>query len=457
MERKEKMAKKLWGGRFAKKTHPLLEKFGSSVASDHRLAECDLIGSFLHIHVLYGAKLISRADLSALKTGIKSLLSDVQKGRFKYDASSEDIHTCLQNALEKKLGSVVDKLQTARSRNDQVVFDTKVYCAQEALALHRTLSELNNSLKMLGERYSSLVIPGYTHMQHAQPVYFKDHLGAYEAMFVEDAARLECFVGRLELTLGSGALAGTPIAASIYKSEIKKALKGLKLDDAVFEVTPPKNSLVTVADRDFVLEVLSILAIVGMHISRLAEDFILWSTKEFDFIEIGDEFCTGSSLMPQKKNPDALELMRGACGILYGNLVAVLATMKGLPLSYNRDMQWDKQPLFSSLDIVRYEVNILCCLLKSIRIKKAGVDRQLQDESLYATDLADHLVSKGAPFKVAHESVGKLIRFSLSMNKKIKDMSDGELKQFSTHFDKKEVLKRLDPVFSVSSKKSVKR
>ena len=276
------MSKKLWGGRFAKKTHPLLEKFGSSIAMDHRLAECDLIGSFLHIHVLYGAKLISKADLSALKTGIKSLLSDVQKGVFKYDASSEDIHTCLQNALEQKLGKVVDKLQTARSRNDQVVFDTKAYCMQEALALHRTLLELNKSLKMLRERYLSLVIPGYTHMQHAQPVYFKDHLGAYEAMFIEDAARLECFAGRLELTLGSGALAGTPIAASIYKSEIKKALKELKLDDAVFEVLPPKNSLVTVADRDFVIELISVLAIVGMHISRLAEDLILWSTKEFD-------------------------------------------------------------------------------------------------------------------------------------------------------------------------------
>jgi len=212
-----------------------------------------------------------------------------------------------------------------------------------------------------------------------------------------------------------------------------------------------------VADRDFVLELLSVLAIVGTHISRLAEDFILWSTKEFDFIEIGDEFCTGSSLMPQKKNPDALELMRGASGILYGNLVAVMATMKGLPLSYNRDMQWDKQPLFSSFDIVRYEVNILCQLLKSITMKKASVDKQLQDESLYATDLAYYLVFKGVSFKEAHESVGKLIRFSLSMNKKIKSMSDDELKQFSPHFNKTDVLKRFDPVFSVNSKKSVLR
>lgn len=451
------MKKKLWGGRFAKKINPLFEKFSSSIETDWRLAECDLIGSYLHIHVLYGAKLISKSEFLALKNGIKSLLSDVQRGALKPDAASEDVHSCVQGLLEKKVGKVVEKLQTARSRNDQVAFDTRFYCLEEAMGLHHAIFELNKSLKLLAGRHASLIIPGYTHLQHAQPVYFKDHLSAYEAMFIEDAARLECFAGRLEITLGSGALAGTPIPAAVYKSEIKKAMKGLGLTDPIYEVLPPKNSLVVVSDRDFVAELLSILAIFGMHVSRLCEDLILWSSKEFDFIELDDEFCTGSSLMPQKKNPDSLELMRGAAGILYGDLMSVLTTMKGLPLSYNRDMQWDKQPLFASLDIVRFEVYILMQLIPGIKIKKDGISRQLEDESLYATDLADYLVSKGQTFRSAHESVGKLVRYSIAVNKAIKDMSDTELRQFSRYFDKEQVLKRLNPESSVDFKKSIVR
>lgn len=451
------MAKKLWGGRFTKKINPLFERFSSSVATDHRLAEVDLIGSFLHVYVLYGAKLISRADFLSLKKGIKALLARVQKGAFKFDPACEDVHTHIQNVLEKKVGPAALKLQTSRSRNDQVAFDTRFYCLEEAVGLHHALLGLNNSLKSLAKQHAGLVIPGYTHLQHAQPVYFKDYCAAYEAMFVEDAARLECFSGRIELKLGSGALAGTSIPASVYRAQLKIALKELGLNDPLYQVLPPKNSLVVVSDRDFVAELLSVLAIIGMHVSRLCEDFILWSSQEFDFIELGDEFCTGSSLMPQKKNPDALELMRGASGILYGNLISVLTTMKGLPLSYNRDMQWDKQPLFSSLDIVRFEINILTQLLKTVKVKKANIDKQLKDESLYATDLADYLVSKGVAFRLAHEAVGKLVRTALSKDRGIKEMSEAELKAFSPYFSKKEVLKRLDPKFSVALKKSIER
>jgi argininosuccinate lyase len=451
------MAKKLWGGRFKKGAHPLFERFGSSIGTDARLAECDLIGSFLHVCVLYGSGLITKTESLSLKKAIQLLLADAHNGVLKIDPSCEDIHTCVQNLLEKKCGKTVLKLQTCRSRNDQVVFDTRFYCLEESVVLHRMLGALNKSLKALGKQHMGLVIPGYTHMQHAQPIYFKDYCSAYEAMFAEDAARLECFVGRLELTLGSGALAGTPIPASVYKQQIKKALKELGLDEPLYEVLPPKNSLVVVSDRDFVAELLSILAIIGMHVSRLCEDLILWSSKEFDFIELGDEFCTGSSLMPQKKNPDALELMRGATGILYGNLMSVLTTLKGLPLSYNRDLQWDKAPLFSSLDIVRYEVVILDELFKSIKVKKENIEKQLKDESLYATDLADLLVSKGVPFGEAHEAIGKLVRYALTKNKLIRDMSELELKQFSAYFSRAEVLKRLDPGFSVSLKKSIRR
>lgn len=451
------MTKKLWGGRFKKKADPLFEKFSSSMHTDYRLADCDLIGSFLHIHVLYGAKLLVSAEFSALKKGILNLLEGLHTGAVKFDWACEDIHTFIQNLLEKKAGKAALKLQTCRSRNDQVAFDTRFYCLEESVVLHRMFGALCASLKGLGKKYADLVMPGYTHLQHAQPVYFKDYCAAYEAMFVEDSARLECFAGRLELTLGSGALAGTPIPASVYTKEIKKALKELGLTDPLYRVLPPKNSLVNVSDRDFAAELLSILAIAGMHISRLCEDLILWSSKEFDFVDLPDEFCTGSSLMPQKKNPDALELMRGATGLLYGNLMSVLTTMKALPLSYNRDMQWDKSPLFSSLDIVRYEASILAELLKSVKPKKESIAIQLADESLYATDLADLLVSKGVAFKKAHEAVGKLVSYSLSSGKQVQDMKDAELKAFSPFFQKSEVVKRFDPKVSVSLKKSIRR
>ncbi|HQP92015.1 MAG TPA: argininosuccinate lyase, partial [Candidatus Omnitrophota bacterium] len=340
---------------------------------------------------------------------------------------------------------------------DQVAFDTRLFCLEESIVLQHMLKDVQTALKDLARKYQGLVMPGYTHMQHAQVVYFKDYLAAYSAMFLEDESRLECFEGRIELTLGSGALAGTPIPASVYKVAIKKVLKGLGMDDPLYEIKPPKNSLVNVSDRDFIVELLSALGIVGMHVSRFCEDLILWSSKEFDFIEAGDEFCTGSSLMPQKKNPDALELMRGASGLLYGNLVSVLTTLKGLPLSYNRDMQWDKPPLFSSLSIVRYELSILSALIPTLKIKKANIEKQLKDESLYATDLADILVLKGVPFKAAHEIVGKLVSYSLSKNKDIKDMSENELKNFSAYFKKAEVLKRFDPAASAGLKKSIIR
>ncbi len=451
------MAKKLWGGRFQKKIDPLFERFSSSIDTDWMLAECDLIGSYLHVYVLYGAKILSNKEFASLKKGIQSLLKAAQNGVIKVDASCEDVHTFIQNLLMKKCGNVVLKLQTCRSRNDQVVFDTRFFCLEEAVVLQQMLCELDKSIDGLAKKYASLIIPGYTHLQHAQVVYFKDYLGAYKAMFVEDSARLECFAGRLELTLGSGALAGTPIPADVYKNSIKKALKDLGLDDPLYEVKPPKNSLVNVSDRDFVAEFLSILAILGMHISRLSEDLILWSSKEFDFIEIGDEFCTGSSLMPQKKNPDALELMRGASGLLYGNLMSVLTTLKGLPLSYNRDMQWDKAPLFSSIRLCRYELGILAKLFASIEVKGKNINGQLKDESLYATDLADLLVANGIAFGNAHETVGKLVRYSLSKNKPIREMSEAELKKFSPHFSKSEINKRLNPKFSVELKKSIAR
>lgn len=451
------MNKKLWGGRFKKSIDPLFEKFSSSISTDYRLAQCDLIGSFLHIHVLRAAKLLPDQDFLKLKKGIHSLLNDLDRGVFAFDASAEDVHTNIQNLLLKKAGLSALKLQTCRSRNDQVVFATKLYCHIFGNALLELIAGVQDALCGLGRENQNLVMPGYTHMQHAQPIYFKDYAASYASMFESDACRIKDVLSRLDISLGSGALAGTPIPAATYKSAISAGLKALKLQEFQKAISSPKNSLEVVSSRDFVIELLSVLAIMGVHISRLSEDLILWSTKEFGFIEIGDEYCTGSSLMPNKKNPDALELMRGAAGVFNGNLVNMLTVMKGLPLSYNRDMQWDKAPLFSSLELAKDELSILAGLLKVVDVNCENIARQLQDESLCATDLADYLVLQGVAFGEAHEIVGRLIQYSLSADKPIKDMSQAELNKISTKLLKKEVLRRMDPVFCAASKKSVTR
>ncbi len=450
------MKNKLWGGRFAKKTDPYFERFSSSIQTDWRLAACDLIGSFLHIHVLKGAHLLTVQEFSRLRSGISALLRQAQNGTFPFDFESEDIHTNIQNALLKKAGPAALKLQTCRSRNDQVVFATKLYCLFAGEEIQDLLFQLQKSFLESGTLHSSLVMPGYTHLQHAQPVYFKDYLGAYAAMFARDAGRLEDCLLRLDISMGSGALAGTPIASSIYTHQIKAALEALKMPGLVKLIAPPKNSISAVSDRDFVIELLSVLAIIGMHASRLAEDLILWSTREFGFIEIGDEYCTGISLMPQKKNPDALELLRGSAALLSGDLVSVLSLMKGLPLTYNRDMQWDKEPLFHSLELVEDGLVILSGLVPTIKVKKEAIARQVDDESLCATDLADYLVLQGVPFASAHQIIGKLVRYAAQKDKKIAQMSQKELDVFSKKLVRAEVVKRLHPVFCASSKKSVR-
>lgn len=450
------MKKKLWGGRFAKKMDPYFEHFSSSIQTDYRLVCSDLIGSFLHVFVLKGAGLISAKDFGSLKNGLLELMSLSEEDKFPFDFKTEDIHTNIQNVLQTKIGDAALKLQTWRSRNDQVVFATKLYCLLNAERIQDLLFHVQKRLMELAELHSSLVIPGYTHLQHAQPVYFKDYLTSYIAMLGRDAHRLEDAVMRLDISMGSGALAGTPIAAAVYDAQIKAGLKALKMPGLMKLISSPRNAMSVVSDRDFVIEFLTVLALTGMHISRLAEDWILWSTQEFGFIEIGDEYCTGSSLMPQKKNPDALELMRGAAGLLNGNLMAVLSLMKGLPLSYNRDMQWDKEPLFASLEMVEDELILLTGLIPTLRVKKENISRQLDDESLCATELADYLVRQGIAFAQAHGIVGQLIRSSMQKAKKISTMSQEELDKFSPKLKRSEVLKRLNPVFAASSKKSTR-
>ncbi len=438
------MSKKLWGGRFAKKTDPLVEEFTRSIRYDQRIAEYDILGSKAHVHILKKAGYLTAPEASKLTAALDSLYRSVKGGTFTADPASEDIHTDIQNKLEGKVGELALKVHTARSRNDQVAYATKMYCKAELSKVAGGLDLLVKAFGTAAERYRGMVIPGYTHMQHAQPVYLKDYLGAYAGMLKRDKARLAHISDNIAVTLGSGALAGTPIDASVYMT-------------AAEAVSAPVNPMDSVSDRDFVIETIGALCLIATHLSRLSEDLIIWSTKEFDFVEIDDSYCTGSSLMPQKKNPDVLELIRGYSGRLYGNLVAVLTMMKALPLTYNRDMQLDKEPLFNSFEIVSKELEVLTGLMRTLKFNEKRIDECLKSESLYATDLVYYLVDKGIPFTPAHSIVGRLIKDSLDRGILIKNMPEGELKKFSDRFVKKEVLKLFDPLVSVKSKRSVKR
>ncbi len=453
------MNKKLWGGRFKKQTDKLFAEFSKSIGYDYKLGSYDVLGSMIHVEVLSKAGFLSKEEAKKLHSAFDGIYKSIEDNKFKFDKTCEDIHTNIHNLLEKKVGKLVLKLHAARSRNDQVVFATKMYSKIEILKLLVDLQKLVNQLIKTGIKNSSVVIPGFTHMQHAQPVYLKDYLGAYGEMFTRDVKRLKNIEANIAICLGAGALAGTPIDASIYKTKLEEVIKKAKFDvnfnmKAVSNVS---NSLDAVSDRDFVIEIISALSIVAMHLSRIAEDFIIWSTKEFGFIDLDDAFATGSSLMPQKKNPDSLELIRGSCAKIYGNLVNVLVMMKGLPLTYNRDMQLDKQPLFNSFEVITDEIKIITGVIKSVKFNKDKIQEHLNDESLYATDLVYFLVKKGIPFTYAHETIGKLICYSIENNLSIKDMPQSVLNKFSTKLIKKEIVKIFDPLGSVKSKISIKR
>jgi argininosuccinate lyase len=453
------MAKKLWGGRFQKETDPLVEEFTRSVQYDKILASHDLLGSMLHVRILEKAGYLTAQEATSLDDELIAISNSIKNNTFVVDEKCEDIHTNIQNILHEKLGETALKLQMARSRNDQVVFATKLYCKRSMLDINVDITNLAVAIEDLVKE-NDIIIPGFTHMQHAQPVYLKDYLGAYTKMLLRDYDRLVYIVKNMKITMGSGALAGTPINSSEYNINVEEILKNprfIKLKE-VFTIEPTTNSLDSVSDRDFVIETISALSIVAVHLSRLAEDLIIWSTKEFDFIEIDEAFCTGSSLMPQKKNPDVLELIRGYTGRLCGNLVSVLTMMKGLPLTYNRDMQLDKEPLFNSFEIISKELRVLVGLLKTLKFNKEKIDEHLKDESLYATDLVYYLVKNGEAFKNAHTIIGELIKYSIDNNIPIKSIPEDLLKEkFSDKFIKNEIVKLFDPKISVESKKSIKR
>lgn len=452
---------KLWGGRFSKETNKLVEKFTRSIQYDHKLVLYDILGSLAHVAVLHEAGYLTRAEYSKLSNALNGLYeaisNDIVKGKFQYDPASEDIHTEIQKRLEAEVGDLVLKLHTARSRNDQVAFATKLYAKDQILQLQSKIRKLIAALIQLSKQNEGLIIPGFTHLQHAQPVYLRDYLYAYVEMLMRDRERLKSISENMKVTMGAGALAGTPIEAKTYSLKAAEFFKAVQADTA-YQIHSTVNSLDAVSDRDFVIEIISALSIIATHLSRLSEDLILWATQEFDFVEIDDAYCTGSSLMPQKKNPDVLELIRGYSGRLYGNLVGVLTMMKGLPLTYNRDMQLDKEPLFNSFEIVASELEVLKGLIETLKFNPEKIGEHLKDESLYATDLVYYLVDKGIPFKEAHTKVGELVRHVIQQGTQIKSLPENVLKEIlSANVLKKDIVALFDPQKSVASKKSVKR
>jgi argininosuccinate lyase len=437
------MAKKLWGTRFAKGTNAMTNRFTSSISFDKRLAKYDILGSIAHAKMLSKQKIIAPKEAAAIVAGLKAILKDVQAGKFRFDLDAEDVHSNIQDSLNKKIGSPALKLHTARSRNDQIALDIKMYLLDEIDALIGLVSVLEKSIINFGQKNIKTIIPGYTHMQIAQCVLLAHHLLAYVESLERDKERLNDAKKRISIMpLGSCALSGTglPIDREFVKKEL--GFKGVT-----------NNSIDSVSDRDFIIEILADLAIMSVHLSRVAEDLILWSTKEFNFIDIDFSFCTGSSIMPHKKNPDVLELIRGYVGRIQGDLSNVLILMKGLPLSYNRDMQLDKPPLFNSLDIVKDILVILAEIFSNIKINKEVVAAKLLDESLFSVDIVEYLINKGVSYRQAHDIVGKMVKDCLDKGIKISSLGNAQLKKYSEKLDN-DVRKILNAWASVSRKTS---
>ncbi|MCX7913457.1 MAG: argininosuccinate lyase [Thermodesulfovibrionales bacterium] len=435
--------KKPWSGRFKEKTADIVEKYTESISFDKRLWKQDIEGSIAHAKMLAKQGIISDSDLKEILIGLTEIYREIEDGKFKFDIKLEDIHMHIEAALIKKIGEAGSKLHTARSRNDQVSLDLRLYLKEEIREIIALLLKIEFIFTEVAEKHLTIVMPGYTHLQRAQPVLLSHHLMAYAHMFDRDRMRLQDTLKRLDVSpLGACALAGTSL--NIDRKYVSEILDFHSVS---------QNSIDSVSDRDFAIEFLSNSAILMMHISRLAEELILWSTEEFSFIELPDAFTTGSSIMPQKKNPDVLELMRGKTGRIYGNLISLLTTMKGLPLSYNRDMQEDKEPIFDTVDTLKMTLNVIIELLPNIIFNSKRMAETVQEGFLTATDIAEYLVRKGLPFRMAHELTGKMVRYCIDNNKRFKDLTLEEYKNFSTLFSE-DIYNYVDPFDSINSKRS---
>lgn len=412
---------KLWGGRFQKNTDKKVDDFNSSIRFDKRMYAQDIKGSIAHSKMLAKQGIISKEDSEKIGAGLKEILHDIENGNVEFLIDAEDIHMNIEKLLTDKIGESGKRLHTGRSRNDQVALDIRMYLMDETAVISEMLKHLMSVLVSIAKQHTETVMPGYTHLQKAQPITFAHHVMAYFEMFKRDFSRLcDCRKRTDVMPLGSGALAGTtyPLDREFVANEL-----------GFSEIS--QNSLDGVSDRDFAIELAGCLSIIMMHLSRFCEELILWSSHEFSFVEMDDAFSTGSSIMPQKKNPDVAELIRGKTGRVYGDLMGLLTTMKGIPLAYNKDMQEDKEPIFDAIDTVKLCVPVFCDMISTMTVKTDNMLKGAKGGFTNATDAADYLVKKGMPFRDAHAVCGKLVFYAISKNKSLDELTLEEFKEFS--------------------------
>lgn len=434
---------KLWGGRFSKNTNELVDAFNASIDFDKRLYHEDIRGSIAHAGMLAKCGIIPAEDGEKIIAGLKDILADIQAGNFHFDVALEDIHMNVEARLTERIGSAGARLHTARSRNDQVALDMHMYMKREVAEIAELLLKFEEALLTVAKKHEKTLMPGYTHLQRAQPITFAHHMLAYFNMLQRDFRRLlGVWEGADMMPLGAGAIAGTtfPIDRFMVAEELN------------FGTVYP-NSMDAVSDRDYIIEFLSFASTLMMHMSRLSEEICLWSSTEFGFVELDDAFATGSSMMPQKKNPDISELVRGKTGRVYGHLMAMLTTAKGLPLTYNKDLQEDKEGFFDAIDTVKFTLAVYRDMILTMTVNVDKMAQAVSKDFSNATDLADYLVRKGLPFRQAHEVVGKCVAYAIHQGKFLPEISLEEYKQFSDLFES-DLLVALKPEHCVEARKS---
>ena len=434
---------KLWKGRFSKEATSSSNEFNASIPFDQRMYREDITGSIAHAKMLGKQGIISMDESELIVGTLRDILDDIEAGKIEFTVENEDIHMGVETVLTERIGSTGKKLHTARSRNDQVAVDFRLVLRKETEEIDEKLKELLKTLKELAERHQETVMPGYTHLQRAQPVTLAYHLLAYYQMFSRDRERFSDCLGRINrLPLGSGALAGTT-----YYTDRQYLAKELGFDSVL------PNGMDAVADRDFAIEFLSCCSICIMHLTRFCEELINWSSVEFGFVEIDDAYSTGSSIMPQKKNPDMAELIRGKSGRVYGDLMALLTICKGLPLAYNKDLQDDKEPVFDAVDTLKASLGIFTEMISTMTVKKDRMSAAAKYGYMNATDAADYLVGKGIPFRDCHEIIGNMVLYAINKGKALDDLTMEEFKSFSEAFDE-DIYQAIDIVNCIKAKKS---
>jgi len=436
--------KKLWGGRFREPTNKMVEAFTASIEVDRRLYRYDIEGSIAHAKMLAKQKIITKKDEKVILRTLRDILKDIEKGRIVFHHEDEDIHMAIEKILIARAPEEGGKLHAGRSRNDQVSLDLRLYLREEIEKAINLVAALKSQLIIQAKTEMGTIMPGYTHLQKAQPVLLSHYLLAYWEMLDRDEQRLrECFKRVNVMPLGSAALAGTSLP--IDRAYTARVLKFPEMSC---------NSMDAVSDRDYVAEFIFVASLIMMHMSRFCEDMILWSTDEFNFLEISDAFTTGSSIMPQKKNPDAAELIRGKTGRVYGNLVALLTLMKGLPMTYNRDLQEDKEPLFDTVDSLKGCLGIMPEMIKNLRFNRERMQKEASGGFSAATDVAEYLVMKGIPFRESHGIVGRLVAYCSEKNKGISDLTMKEFHRFHGAFEK-DIFDRITLKNVVNARKSI--